>query len=152
MVELSGGVDLDRRLSELAKGLRKAASVRVGFLEGSTYPDGTSVALVAAINEWGQTRIHPNQPPRPFFRRMIKEKSPEWPQAIAGLLVANDYDAEKVLALTGAAIAGQLQQSIVDFVDPPLSPVTVALKGHDKPLNDSGVMLKSVSYEVEGDQ
>ena len=149
MVTIAGGSALEKRLAELAKSVRKAASVRIGFIENNTYPDGTSVALVAAINEWGQTRVHPHQPPRPYFRRMIKEKSPEWPNAISNLLVANDYDAEKVLNIVGDAIAGQLRQSITDFVDPPLAPATIAAKGSDKPLIESGLMLKSISFEVE---
>lgn len=148
-MKISGGEKLEQRLADLAKNVKKAAKVRVGFLEGSRYPDGTSVALIAAINEFGQTRIHPNQPPRPYFRRMIQEKSPEWPAAVGNLLVANDYDAAKTLNLTGAAIAGQLQKSITDFTSPPLSPITIAKKGFDKPLVDTGQMLKSVSYEVE---
>lgn len=148
MVKLSGGDKLAAKLAELAQNAKNDATVRVGFLEGSRYPDGTSVALVAAINEFGHTRVHPTQPPRPFMRRMIQAKSPEWPKAIGDLLVANNYDAEATLDLTGTAIAGQLRQSIIDFTDPPLSPLTVMKKGFDKPLIDSGVMLRSVSHEV----
>ena len=122
--------------------------VRIGFLEGATYPDGTSVPLVAAVNEFGAPSR--NQPPRPFFRNMIAAKSGEWPDSAARLLVANHYDTARTLGQVGEAIAGQLRESIRDLQEPPLAPATVKRKGFDKPLIDTGHMLASVSYEVEG--
>lgn len=50
-----GGEKLEQRLREIAEKAGKANSVRVGFLEGSTYPDGTPVAYIAAVNEYGGT-------------------------------------------------------------------------------------------------
>ncbi len=149
MAEVSGGDALRDALDRIAKNLKRGGTVKVGFLEGATYPDGTSVPLVAAINEFGAPSR--GQPPRPFFRRMIAEKSGEWPAAIEANLVATNYDTGRVLELTGAAIAGQLRQSIVDLVDPPLAASTIARKGSSKPLVDTGHMLASVEYEVESD-
>jgi hypothetical protein len=54
-----------------------------------------------------------------------------------------------VLDLMGTAIKGQLQQAIVDFVGIPLAPATIARKGTDKQLVDTGHMLASVDYEVK---
>jgi hypothetical protein len=147
MADISGGDKLDAALNRIAQGLKRGGTVRVGFLENATYPDGTSVSLVAAINEFGAPSR--GQPPRPFFRRMIAAKSGEWPKAIEGLLKANDYDTKRVLALMGEGIKGQLQQSIVDLVEPPLKPSTIARKGSSKPLIDTGHMLNSVDYEVK---
>jgi hypothetical protein len=59
---------------------------------------------------------------------MIEQKSPEWPEAVGNLLVANGYDGAKTLGQTGAAIKGQLQQSIIDTFAPPLSHVTLMLR------------------------
>ena len=158
MVTITGGSKLEAALKKIADSAKNAASVRVGFLAGATYPDGTSVPFVAAMNEFGHgigrnpgagnpdTRDH--VPPRPFFRNMVADKSPEWPGAIAALLKTNDYDAQKTLSLTGEAIAGQLRESITKFTDPPLRPSTIARKGFSKPLIDTGHMLNSVDYEV----
>ena len=145
MVKISGGDKLQKRLEEISRNANKAASVEIGFLEGATYPDGTSVPLVAAMNEFGNSK----SPPRPFFRGMVADKSPEWPDAVGDLLVTNDYDAERTLDLTGAAIKGQLQESITTFVGAPLSPKTIARKGHDKQLIDTSHMLNSVDYRVK---
>lgn len=145
MVKISGGDKLTARLAEIAQNADKAAAVEIGFLEGATYPDGTSVPLVAAMNEFGNE----HSPPRPFFREMIAEKSGEWPYAVGGLLVANNYDARRTLEQTGAAIKGQLQQSITTFVGAPLSPRTIARKGHSKQLIDTSVMINSADYRVK---
>ena len=146
MATISGGAKAAAYLAKLSGSLKNDPVVKVGFLEGATYPDGTPVAAVAAFNEFGVPRR--GQPPRPFFRNMIQQKGPTWSAAIAGLMKAHNNDVAKVLDLTGQAVAGQLRQSIVDLVDPPLAPSTVARKGNAKPLVDTGHMLNSVDYEV----
>lgn len=145
MVTISGGTKLEKALAEISKKVTKASELDVGFLADATYPDGTSVALVAAFNEFGTSK----SPPRAFFRGMIKEKSPEWPDAVGDLLVANGYDGTRTLEQTGAAIKGQLQEAITVYVGPPLAESTVARKGNDKALIDTGTMLKSVAYRVK---
>lgn len=177
MAVISGGEKLEKRLKEIATKANKKATVRVGFLEDATYPDGKSVAMVAAIQEFGA----PSQsiPSRPFFRTMVKDKADTWGDATANLLEANDYDAVKTLNQVGAGIAGQLQQSIKEMNAPPLSPITLMLrkmrsdnpdlevtgatvglaaakvkKGDSvggvptKPLIDTGNLWNSVSWEV----
>lgn len=118
--------------------------VAVGFMEGSTYADGTPVAAVAYWNEYGKT----DQPARPFFRNMIEAESPTWPGKMAAAAKATNYDGDKVLALMGEDIKGALQQSINDFTTPAIKESTAAAKGFDKPLIDSSHMLNSVAIEV----
>lgn len=175
MVTIRGGDGLERHLKELSAKVTKAATVRVGFLEGATYPDGTPVAMVAAIQNFGAGKI----PPRPFFSSMVKEKGPKWGDALAKILMANDFDSAKALEMMGEGIRGQLRQSIVDTLAPPLSQITLMLrkmKSEDqglvvtgatvgeaarrldagetpggvstKPLIDSGFLLSRVDYEV----
>jgi hypothetical protein len=146
-MDISGGESLARRLNEIAKSVTTAATVKIGFLENATYPDGTPVAMIAAIQDFGAPSV--GIPPRPFFRNMVKDKSPGWPDAVAKLLKANDYDAAKTLDMVGQAIAGQLRQSIIDTNEPPLAPATIARKGFDKPLIETSHMINSVDYEVK---
>lgn len=145
MVAFTGGDKLLAKLAEIARNASKASSVEIGFLDGATYPDGTSVPLVAAMNEFGNEK----SPPRPFFRGMIEAKSEEWPDAIGGLLVENGYNADKTLGQIGAAIKGQLQGAIVEYVGPPLSEATIARKGNDKQLIETSHMLNSVDWRVK---
>lgn len=147
MSTLSAGGGLEAALDKIASALKEGGTVRVGFLEGATYPDGTSVPMVAAINEFGAPSR--KQPPRPFFRRMITAKSKEWPAAVEANLKATNYDAARTLILVGEGIVGQLRQSIVDLTEPPLAASTIKAKGFDKPLIWHSVMLNSVDYEVE---
>ncbi len=144
---LSTGPGVQKRLDEIARNLKKAGVVRIGFLENATYPDGTSVALVAAVQDFGAPAV--NIPPRPFFRNMVRDKQKEWPGAIELALKASNYDATKALTVVGEGIAGQLRQAITDFVGVPLAPATVARKGSDKQLVDTGVLLGSVDFEVK---
>ncbi|EIX1854272.1 hypothetical protein ACPIC8_003831 [Cronobacter sakazakii] len=147
MTTFSGGAALEAKLAELAEKLGDGKTLRVGFLEGATYPDGQSVPMVAAANEYGDPAM--NRPPRPFFRNMIAEKSPEWPQDIAKIAEATGYDAETMLGLMGEHIKCQLQGSIRDLMEPALSPVTIAKKGFSKPLIETSHMLNSVDYDIK---
>ncbi len=126
MATLKGGDKFASALKDLASKVSNPATLRVGFLEGRRYPDGKPVAMIAAIQEFGapSRRI----PPRPFFRNMIRDKSGEWPEAIGGLLTSNNYDATRALEMAGAAIAGQLRESIIKTNSPALSPITLMLR------------------------
>lgn len=153
-ISVGGGVEA--KLARMARGLKRGAVVRVGFLEGATYPDGTSVPMVAAINEFGRIVRSKDgdyyQLPRPFFRNMVREKSPEWPAGVQAALEDTDYDATVALTRVGEVVAGQLRESITTLTDPPLAPSTIRAKGGvTKPLVNTGHMLASVSYEVEND-
>lgn len=178
-VGLKGGQALVRRLEEMAKKLGDGGFLRVGFLEGATYPDGTPVAYVAAIQEFGSPEK--GIPPRSFFRTMIAAKQKDWPRALGALAKNNDYDIDKALGQMGEGIKGQLQESIREVDGPALSPVTLLLRerfgnhpeeisfadvqqarrdiasgtkpkvtgSHAKPLVWTGQMLNSVDYEVD---
>lgn len=147
MATVSGGDKLEKALGEIARRLKKGATLKVGFLEGARYPDGTSVALVAAIQNFGAPAR--GIPPRPFFSNMVAEKSPSWAPALGDLLKSTGYDPQAALEMMGEGIKGQLQQSIRNTNSPPLSPRTIERKGFEKPLIDTGHMLNSVDYEVD---
>jgi hypothetical protein len=146
MAQVKGGDKLAAALGAIAKKLERGGTVEVGFLSDATYPDGTRVAMVAAIQDFGA----PSRgiPPRPFFRNMVADKSGGWPDAISENLKATGYDVDKTLGQVGEGIKGQLQQSIVDFSGAPLAPATVKRKGSDKQLVDTGHLLASVDYKV----
>jgi hypothetical protein len=147
MAAVRGGDKFALALSQIAKQLSRPESVRVGFLEGAHYPDGTPVGLVAAVNEYGA----PSRgiPPRPFFRNMIADKSADWPEALGKTLQATGLDQTKALELMGQGVAAQLRQSIVETDSPPLAQSTIDRKGSSKPLVDTGVMLNSIDYEIK---
>ena len=147
MAEIRGGNTFEPTLDLMQRMMTNASSVHVGFLAEATYPDGTPVAMIAAIQNWGAPRA--GIPPRPFFSDMIAKRSPEWPKAIGDLLVANHYDALRTLQMTGEGIVGQLRKQIQDTNAPTLSKATIRRKGFDKPLIDTGHMWNSADYQVQ---
>jgi hypothetical protein len=189
----TGGAALEAKLREIAAKVGKPNTVRVGFLEDATYPDGTPVALIAATNEYGGTVTVPAHdvtinrsiksdgtfnkngqfvkadkanfstthhveehtvtiPSRPFFRDMIQKRKGEWPEQLGKIIKAADYDEDLALGRMGKLVSEQLQESIREFSSPGNAKSTIAKKGKDNPLIDSGHMLNSVDSEVqEGD-
>lgn len=149
MATIKGGDKFQKVLAEIAAQLGDPATLRVGFLEGATAPDGQSIPLRAALNEYGHEYNGVVTPPRPFFRRMIAAKSDEWPAAVAFNLKAQKYNTVKTLQIVGEGIKGQLSESILDFLSPPLAASTIARKGFDKPLIEHSDMLNAVAAEVK---
>jgi len=150
MVEIVGGNKAGTALAKIERNLSTTGgvpTVKVGFLAGATYPDGTSVPLVAAINEFGAPSR--GQPPRPFMRNTIAAHAEEWPRDLAKILKANGGDGEAALALMGDRIKGQIRRSINDLMEPALADSTVARKGFEKPLVDTSHMWNSVDFVVE---
>lgn len=178
MALVTGGLKAEQYLKDLAAKIGDAGTLRVGFLEGATYRDGTPVAEVAAIQNYGAPAV--GIPPRPFFTDMIKANSPTWGQSLANIAQSNGFDMKKTLDLLGKGIGDQLKVSIINTNSPALSPVTLMLRKmrsdnpdlkitratvgeaaarvkagkssagvSTKALNDTGHLLQSVGYEVK---
>lgn len=136
-----------KKVGSLASALKKYsemnASVRVGVLESATYPDGTPVAMVAFWNEYGTK----TSPVRAFFRTTVSDQKKNWVLSVQNLMKMHD-DPKKVMGLIGEHMRGQIVQSINTWTDPPNAPYTVAMKGFQKPLVDTGQLMRSISFEV----
>lgn len=144
MAGFTGGEKLQKALAKIAAQLGEPATLRVGLLENATAPNGDSLPLRAAMNEYG----HGTTPPRPAVRNMIAAKSGDWPAGIAHQLKITGYNTNLTLSRTGEAIKGQWQEAYLDLWSPPLSPKTIAKKGFDKPLIEHGDMINAVAWEV----
>lgn len=128
----------------------ESLQVKAGFIDGATYPDGTPVAMVAAVNEYGDPAR--NQPPRQFFRNAIAQHESEWADTIARGM-EKGVDARTILSIVGEQIAGDVVQSIATLIEPPIKDATIAnrlRRGNEsvKPLVDTKVMIRDVHYEV----
>jgi hypothetical protein len=135
---------LDQALNRLVSS--KEQHVKVGILDNSKYPDGTSVATVAFWNEYGTSKI----PPRPFFRNTIAEQKKEW-VALAKDAIRMGYTIEHTLGLVGAKMQTDIQYSIMTFTTPKNAPYTVAMKGVNAPLRHTLLMHDSIKFEVMSD-
>jgi len=134
---------VQKALSSIAE--KMEGSVKVGWMENATYPDGTYVAQVAAWNEYGTSK----SPMRPFIRNMITKESDKWAETIQKASIAFDYNGNQVLNTMGQVILEDMQQAIVDFSDPRNAPSTIAKKGFDSPLLDTGHMKDSITFVVD---
>jgi hypothetical protein len=126
MATVKGGLRLESALEAITRKATNKDKVRVGFLENARYPDGTPVAMVAAIQNFGAPRA--GIPPRPFFSNMVQKHRPEWGKELGQALKATGFDAGKSLKQMGDLMAGELRESIVETNSPPLSPVTLLLR------------------------
>lgn len=160
-----GGKRLTLALKSIEDKIVNAGVLRVGFLEGARYPEtttkrfleavgskakpkivaGISVAQAAFWNEYGTKRA----PARPFFRSTIQKQSPTWGDRLGKAVKAMNYDGQKALALLGQSMRDDVESSIAQWTEPGNAPLTIKIKGFDKPLVDTGVMQRAVDYEVK---
>ena len=162
MATARGGTNFSKKLQDLAGAIAKGDAVRIGFFERAKYPDGTPVAMIAAIQDFGAPRA--GIPPRPFFRNMIAKQKASWGPFLTASLKTNGYNGYQSLSELGQQVAGDLRQSIIDTNSPALKPATIRAKSgtrtmvYDpknpatfpaKPLVDTGKMLNSIEYEVK---
>ena len=133
---VTGGARLNRFLRQ-AKSAKSVKSVEVGYFSTAKYPDGTPVAFVAVVNEFGTKngRI----PERPSFRNAIRGAGKD----LTPILVANINP--KTMALDvktagkiGLAMQGRIQRSITTLRTPANAPSTIAAKKSSNPLLDTG--------------
>lgn len=158
-VDFQGGEKLTRLLKKMTRGVQTATGVNVGVLASAKYPAAyktrveyrispmrstTSVAQAAFWNEFGTKWM----PARPFMRTTIANKSSKWGDSLAYVLKASGYDAKKAFTSMGQGIQGQIKQTIRDWTDPPNAPLTVKIKGFNKPLTDEGILQQHIDYEV----
>lgn len=121
---------------------------KVGWFESAHYPDGTAVAYVATIHEFGTDHI----PARPFMRPAVQDNGPEWMKLLAdgAKAAANGgISARDVLEMVTLKAAGDVAKKIEAVTSPALSPITIKRKGKSKPLIDTGQMFQSVTGKVE---
>ncbi len=146
MAKIHSNGGLEKWIRDLKERLKSNSVVQVGFMEDKTYPDGTSVALVAAVQDFGA----PSRgiPPRPFFRNAIAKGKSSWYEEAKALLKKHDYDVHATLVELGQVVEGDIKRSINETNDPPLKPATIKRKKFDKPLIDTGTMLNSVTSRV----
>lgn len=155
-----------RLLSDRAK-LFEGAVVKVGLPAGKNYPDGTSIAYIGAIQEYGAPEQH--IPPRPFMRLTRAAQAKNWAKLMtdaAQAIVQRKVSLNDALDVVGNVAAMDIVQTIANRVAPPLAPATVrarirrARKANPKfgakaipltisqPLVDTGALVSHIAYGV----
>ncbi len=159
-VKFKGQDKLNKKLKELSV-IR--ASLKIGFFQNSTYPDGTPVAAVAYINEYGAN----NHPARPFMQKTATANMNKWVDGIAknikGAGKFNLNTVKTAYKMAGIVAVGDVKKTIKSWPPGGNSKQTVARKAKraqagkgtsainpETVLIDTGKMISSVAYEVRG--
>lgn len=141
---------LDRIVRQLESVIGKKA--QVGFFDGKLHPgstDGTTEATVAAINEFGVPED--NIPERPFmFTTVVNTKALK--EMARGFRTLLERPASSALAQLFRKPARLMQKemsaTIRGFSSPANAPFTVAKKGFDNPLVETGHMRDNVDHRI----
>lgn len=147
------------RLDKAFKAL-SGAELKAGWFSTNRYKDGTPVAHVATIHEFGS--LSSNIPPRPFMRPTIAREENKWrafTKQEAKKILKGTQTVEGFLEELGLNVSGEIARSISDVMTPELKPATIRAKLRkladqgtvgkvDKPLVETGIMLGSASYTV----
>ena len=150
-----GGKRAGHELAVLRDKLRgfDGREVRIGIQENQQYEDGTPVAYVGAIHEYGAPER--GIPQRSFLRSTEAEKQQEWAGHMEDgvkAVIAGAVTPEQVLEMVGMSAARDVIQTISTIQEPPLSPITVMLRGmqsHDSSLKVTGKTVGEAARRVK---
>jgi hypothetical protein len=125
----------------------KSFSIEIGLWNNRHYPSGVSVAEVAKYNAEGTDRI----PSRNFFtfhRDELRAVAREG--AIAMVRQSNrGGDISPEITETGIRGAAVLRDAVTVLDFPPNAPATIARKGSDNPLIDTGLLRQSIEWRMK---
>lgn len=121
----------------------KKTNLEIGFFKTAKYTNGVHVAQVARIQEFGTLKI----PARPFFRRAIISNMNKWINFYK-VDFTKSNDNEITLNKIGELARGDIVKSIDALNNPPNAKSTIKQKNSSKPLVDTGLLRRSVTYRV----
>jgi hypothetical protein len=135
-------------------------SVLVGLPAGANdEPDGTPVAMVGAVNEFGDPER--NIPERSWLRGGIRRGAQKINVVNRDSLrkvVLGQMTIEQALNREGVVAAGEVKREFTSGNFVPLKPATIAVrkrkfgKASTRPLVASGNLRQEVTYQLEGQQ
>ena len=128
------------------------SKINVGIPAGKNEADGTPVALIAAVHEFGSPSNGITE--RPFLRTTIQENRGKYVQLNRRNLVSvmnGKMPVIQALGQLGAVAASDVQATIARGGFAPLKAATIKRKGSSKPLIDTGQLRQSITWEIASD-
>jgi hypothetical protein len=136
-----------RGMRKLMRRLRKEKDVRVNV--GVHEDAGAELTMIAAVNEFGSSdgRI----PERSFLRSTLDERKRDIADRLTAAADAalDGSPLDKEYAIIGEEVAGWVKQKIRDIDTPENAESTIAKKGFDNPLIETGRLRNSIRAEVK---
>lgn len=150
-VSLINAQQVEHALQELAKRMAGPTKVLVGVPKGAgTYEDGLTLATVAAVNNFGSA--DGLIPPRPVLQPAVEKGAPQY-QRLAEVMIpkvlSGQMEMRMLLEQMGQLAEGHVKQEITDLREPPNAASTIAKKGSDNPLIDTGAFRQSIRYVID---
>lgn len=144
--------DFDQsKFDDFARRVRQEHRVAlVGFPAGPVEENGTSVAEVAAANEFGVPSK--NIPERSFMRSGIREGRADFVRLNKANLIKvlkGEMTMDQALGQLGLMGQGKIQEKIRNGPFVPNAPSTIAAKKSSVPLIDDAQMIQSVTNLVQ---
>jgi hypothetical protein len=147
-------VVIDRGFLEIKARIREAidSHVDVGIFQGQSNQDGQSILAYAIVNEFGTNRAGASRnvriPARPFVKLTALAKEDEYRTLLrraAQEILANKSTVVQELYRFGAHAASDIQQTIINYTDPPNAESTQLAKGANlKNTRQGRRMLKEI--------
>lgn len=140
-------------LEKLLARYQNDSALAIGYPSTETgsikYPDGTSVILVAAVNNFGSASR--GIPARRFMQEAAApavEASAPVARAMAPLLNEGTVTIEDILKQMGPFAEAAFKKKITDGPWTPNADSTIAKKGSSKPLEDTLLLRNSLTHVV----
>lgn len=134
------------------------AEVRAGVVgeqAAAPHPEADlTIGELAILHEFGNEDRGGHIPERSFVRKTMRD-----PAAVAGFaveqarlvrqVIAGQISRDEALRRMGEFMTARIKETILNHqVRPEDAPSTVAAKGHDTPLLETGVLAEAVSFEI----
>lgn len=153
VTSVAGGDKINARIRQIKQRLAEKR-VLVGVPEGAgAYEDGTQIAVIAAVNEFGSA--DGSIPERSFLRVPLMGAGKQLasvfknsvPEVMDGEITVNAmYDR------VGQKAVGIVQEAISAGIDPANAQSTIDAKGSSTPLIDEGTLRQSITYVIDDDE
>ncbi len=147
----------DRVLQGILRHVKRMdrAHVKVGVLAskgGDAKHEGSDFSLIElmAVHEYGSADGHiPDRAPMRLTFETTQEDFAQFIAKLARAVVMNQMSLVKALTLLGMKGVAEIKKTITQSdLPPPLKAATIARKGSDRPLVDTGQLINSIQYEV----
>jgi hypothetical protein len=143
-------VDIDRGYAALIRTIRDGidTSVEVGVADDGGSPD---IVMIGMVHEFGSDDGH--VPERSFLRSTMDENRPKYAALIETAterVLFHGAKPENAFAKVGRTVVFDVQRRISSGdIEPALAPETIARKGSDTPLLDTGRLRSAIVFEVK---
>ena len=142
-------IDKDLGWGKICEGYRalNRKTIKAGVLKGAGSYKGVSISQVATWNEYGTSRI----PSRPFIA-IATDENKGWQSEVKKQVgrIKSSADVNGALNTIGKKMKEDIKSVFGDRSKlRPNAPSTIAKKGFDAPLIDTGKLQEVIDYEVK---